>query len=175
MLDWLIIGALALGRVTGPRADVSQLREQPTRKRLLGLIQRRPGIHASELTREVDESWGTVQYHLSLLRKADLVDSVETGRERRFFPSGVDPQKARLFSLMTQGRRAEVAQFIRDHPGARQVDVCDALDVSRKTFRNSIRPLVDEGFVEEQRGLQTNRYFAAPAVDSFVEDDPSLN
>lgn len=139
--------------------DAERLREQPVRRRLLDLIGSNPGMHASELCREAGEPWGTVQYHLALLHKGNLVQAVETGRERRFFPPGVDPGRMRLLALLHQGRRPEVAQYIRDHPGVRQVDVCDALDVSRKTFRNSVVPLVAENLVRERRGLQDNRYF----------------
>lgn len=147
------------GRVYGPG-----FLEQPTRRRLLDLIEKRPGIHASELCRESGEPWGTVQYHLSLLHKGEMVTAVEAGRERRFFPSQVDPAHARLLSVLHQGRRLEIAQFIRQTPGARQVDICDALDVSRKTFRNAIEPLVEQGFVHERKGLSSNRYFPQDAL-----------
>ncbi len=177
MMRTVLAMCMALPRVTGPTADRRRIRNQPTRQRLLDIIQESPGIHASELTREVDESWGTVQYHLGLLRKAELVATVEVGRERRFFPQGVDPTKARLLSLVTHGRRGEIAAFIRDHPGARQVEICKALSVSRKTFRSSVTPLIEEGLLEEQRSLQSNRYFASSALetlDAVGPVDPAL-
>lgn len=161
---------MAIAQVLGP------LDEQPVRRRLLGLIRKQPGIHASELARGMDESWGTVQYHLNLLRKAEMVQSVEAGRERRFFPEGVDDQKMRMMTILTQGRREEIAQFIHANPGARQVDICNALDVSRKTFRNSIRPMVDEGLVQEQKGLHNNRYFPEESMaDVLVADSVFSN
>lgn len=140
------------------------------------MITRRPGIHASELAREVEEPWGTVQYHLALLRKAELVNAVESGRERRFFPDDVDPAKARLLGLLHHGRRPDITRFIAEHPGARQVDICKALGVSRKTFRASIAPLVEQGLVEEQRGLHSHRYFGGDGLDSYIGqlEAPSL-
>ncbi len=146
--------------------EMNHLLEQPLRRRLLDMIAEQPGIHASQLCRSAGEPWGTVQYHLSLLHKGEMVTSVEAGRERRFFPSAVDPAKARLLALLHQGRRSEIAAFIRDHPGSRQVDICDALDVSRKTFRSSVEPMVEEGLVHERRSLQDNRYFPQ---DGLVE------
>ena len=149
--------------------EPSHLLDQPMRRRLVDLIASRPGIHASELCREAGEPWGTVQYHLSLLHKGDLVRAVEAGRERRFFPSAMDPARARLLALMNQGRRPEVAQFIRSNPGVRQVDVCDALDVSRKTFRNAVLPLVAENLIQEKRGLQNNRYFPLEGLSELLD------
>lgn len=161
----------ALSTVLGVLPDPARIKDQPVRKRLLGLIKAKPGIHASELAREVEEAWGTVQYHLSLLRKAEMVQSLPAGREKRLFPNDVDPVKVRLLSLLHQGRRHEIADFIQTHPGLRQVDICDALTVSRKTFRSSVRPLVKEGLVEERRGLHDNRYFPAEDLEGYLGDD----
>jgi predicted transcriptional regulator len=97
-----------------------------------------------------------------------LVQSVEAGRERRFFPEGVAESKMRLMTVLTQGRRGEIAQFIHSNPGARQVDICNALEVSRKTFRSSIQPMVEEGLVHEQKGLHNNRYFSEDSLDSAL-------
>lgn len=147
-----------------------RLLEQPMRRRLLDLIASRPGIHGSELSRESGEPWGTVQYHLSLLHKSALVHTLETGRERRYFLPELEPSRARLLALMNQGRRPEVAQFIRDNPGARQIDVCEALDVSRKTFRGAVQPLVAEHLVQERRGLQNTRYFPLDGLSRLLEE-----
>ncbi|MEA3143749.1 MAG: hypothetical protein QOG31_1073 [Thermoplasmata archaeon] len=163
------LAASAASSLFGRVGEPSSLLDQPLRRRLLDIIGARPGIHASELARESGEPWGTVQYHLSLLHKGQAVTSVETGRERRFFPHEVDPARARLLALLGQGRRPEIATFIRDHPGARQIDICDALDVSRKTFRNSIEPLVEEGLVQERKGLQSNRYFPQPPLAELMQ------
>lgn len=150
--------------------EVQRLTEQPMRRRLLALIETRPGIHASELCRESGEPWGTVQYHLSLLSKGALVNAVEAGRERRFFPPNMEPQKMRMLALMNQGRRQEIAGFIRGHPGTRQVDVCDALDLSRKTFRHAVGPMVEQGLIQEKRGLQSNRYFPLERLGPLMDD-----
>ena len=154
-------------------SELRDLLAQPTRRRLVDLIAGRPGIHASELCREAGAPWGTVQYHLSLLHKGQLVRTVDAGRERRFFPSEMDPTRARLLAMVSHGRGPEIARFIRDNPGSRQVDVCDALAVSRKTFRNCVHPLVAERLVHERRGLQDNRYFALDGLAALLEPEQS--
>lgn len=150
---------------------MKDLLSQPVRKRLIGLIRKDPGIHASEICRSTGEAWGTVQYHLSLLQKSELVTSVDAGRERRFFPGGIEPEKARLLGILQGGRRQDIVSWIRENPGARQVDVCNALKVSRKTFRAAVSPLMEEGLVQEQKGLQTNRYFVDDEVHGVVQSD----
>jgi predicted transcriptional regulator len=167
MLDF--VAQMIAGTLFG-RIEEARIGEQPLRRRLLSIIHERPGIHASELCRTAGEPWGTVQYHLSLLGKTDMVTAIEAGRERRFFPQEVDPGRARLLAVLHQGRRQEVATFIRDHPGTRQVDVCDAVNVSRKTFRASIEPLLEQGLVHERRGLQSNRYFPQEGLAELLVD-----
>jgi DNA-binding transcriptional ArsR family regulator len=173
MLDRLRILFLCAGISPGS-PEAARLLDQPMRRRLLSLIESHPGIHASELCREAGEPWGTVQYHLSLLHKGDLVTAIDSGRERRFFPSETDPAKARLLALLTQGRRPEIAAYIRANPGARQVDVCDALGISRKTFRNSVLPMMKEGLVAEKRGLQSNRYFPLAGLEPLLAEFPGV-
>lgn len=165
MID--LLAQLAASALFGQVGD-GRLGDQPLRRRLLDLIGEKPGIHASELARASGEPWGTVQYHLSLLDKGQAVTSIESGRERRFFPPDVEPARARLLAILGQGRRPEIASFIHDNPGARQVDICGALAVSRKTFRSSIEPLVEEGLVHERKGLQSNRYFPQPPLRDLI-------
>ncbi len=153
-----------------------RLMEQPVRKRLMGLIRRKPGIHASEICRETGEAWGTVQYHLSLLQRNEMVTSMEAGRTRRFYPPDATTARMEMVSLLEQGRRGEIARFILENPGLRQVDVCQAVSVSRKTFRSSMADLVDAGLVDEQKGLQANRYYPDSALVPLLQDpEPALD
>lgn len=168
MQPWMFEALLLFFAQAGD-ANPRTLLTQPVRRRILDLIKRRPGIHASALCREAGEAWGTVQYHLALLGQGDLVTTVASGRERRYFAEGIDPDKARIMGVLSQGRRPEIARFIRDNPGSRQVDVCNGVSVSRKTFRASIAPLVDAGLVSERKGLQTNRYFPDQDLEGLLE------
>lgn len=172
-----MIDAASLFALFGTVNDPSTLADQPIRRRLLEIIAANPGIHASKLCRDAGGPWGTVQYHLSLLNKGQMVRAVDAGRERRFFPNGMDPTRARLMAILRQGRRPEIVQFIRSHPGSRQVDICDALDVSRKTFRASVQPLMQEGLVQERRGLQSNRYFPLDGLQAILQpgDPPATD
>ncbi len=167
MLKWIAaIGLLSTSGNDRDRAD--DLLRQPVRRRLLDIIADQPGIHASELCRQADESWGSVQYHLSLLRRASLIKSVTSGRERRFFTSSLDSGLARRLALVRQGRRYEIADFIQQNPGCRQVDVCDALGVSRKTFRAAIDSLAEEKLVIERKGQRNNLYYPQEDLDPVL-------
>lgn len=154
-------------RVAATRTLVERLQSQHLRARLLRMIDDHPGLHASGLCRATGEPWGTVQYHLSLLEKANLVSAVEEGRERHFFPPTVDPTRARLLALLEHGRCGDLVSYIRTHPGQRQVDICDATQLSRKTFRSHVQRLMDEGLVEARTGLQSSRYYPAAGMDAL--------
>ncbi len=166
-IKWIV--AVSLLSNSGSERDRTQeLLRQPVRRRLLDIISDQPGIHASELCRQADESWGSVQYHLSLLRRASLIKSVTSGRERRFFSSSLDSGLARRLALVRQGRRYEIADFIQQNPGCRQVDVCEALNVSRKTFRAAIDSLADEKLVVERKGQRNNLYYPQQDLDPVL-------
>jgi predicted transcriptional regulator len=158
-VNWLAVLALV------PDQD---LLRQPVRRHLMGLIRRRPGIHASEICRESGEAWGTVQYHLSLLKTGELIQTVEAGRALRFFPQGEVDEVDRLTLIVGQGRRTDIAQYIRDNPGIRQVDVCNAVGVSRKTLRASVAVMMQAGLISERKGLQSNRYFPEAALETVL-------
>ncbi len=151
------------------------LLDQPVRKRLMGLIRRSPGIHASEICRETGEAWGTVQYHLSLLQNNEMVMSMEIGRTKRFYSPDAAGSRMEMIGMLSHGRRAEIARFILDNPGLRQVDVCKAVAVSRKTFRSSMAGLVDAGLVAEHKGLQTNRYFPDEALAPLLDTGSGID
>ncbi len=151
-----------------------QVGVSPLRERLMRMIEDRPGQHAMELCRNSGESWSTVQYHLSLLQKGEMVTSVEAGRTRRFFPPEMDERRVRLMAMLQDGRRLEVAQSILSEPGRRQVDICDEVGISRKTFRNAVGPLVEEGLLAERRGLRDNRYFPGEPLSELVHEAAEL-
>ncbi len=164
--------ALLFPSLFGKTIDPEKLLQQPLRKRLVNLIERKPGIHASELCREAGEPWGTVQYHIDLLRKGELVQSHSTGRERCLFPGTTDETEAMQMAVLNQGRRPDIATLLLARPGLRQVDVCNTLGIGRKTFRSSMKALVDAGLIEERRGLQEVRYFPAEHLpDMLGESD----
>src|SRR3954471_7026236 len=59
----------------------------PTRRRLLALLDERGGASATELARELPVSRQAVGKHLSALAEAGLVASARDGREVRFHPT----------------------------------------------------------------------------------------
>ncbi|MHA1784711.1 MAG: winged helix-turn-helix transcriptional regulator [Candidatus Helarchaeota archaeon] len=59
--------------------------EQDSRSKIYYLIKDHQGIHLREICRKLDKKMGVIQYHIHVLEKANLIDSVKEGRYRRFF------------------------------------------------------------------------------------------
>lgn len=165
-MRWMIAVSQTMG---------TPLPRQPLRQRVMGLIRREPGIHASQICRETGQPWSTVQYHLRLLQQTEMVTSVDTGRERGFFPDDIDAEKANLVMLLREGRKEAIARLIQAQPGIRQVDICRAAPVSRKAFRRSVDSLIEAGLVAEHRGLQTNRYFPGAELRDLLDRPSSMD
>jgi len=59
--------------------------EQDSRSRIYKVIKENQGIHLREICRKLDKKMGVIQYHIHVLEKANLIDSLKEGRYRRFF------------------------------------------------------------------------------------------
>ncbi len=61
-----------MGEIANDSGD-DAIQEHETRRLLLDLIAAKPGIHKSQLVREVGLAWGTVGHHLRMLQRMNLV------------------------------------------------------------------------------------------------------
>lgn len=71
----------------------------------------------------------------------------------------------RCRTSQTQGRRGEVViardrveQYLRQHPGARGVDIRNALDMSRRTLYGALQALKDQGKLRQRPSLKDTRF-----------------
>jgi DNA-binding transcriptional ArsR family regulator len=67
--------------------DVLRALADPTRRELLRLVSRQPGLSTAQLAQRTDgmTRWGVMK-HLAVLRDAGLIQTMAEGRHRRHFP-----------------------------------------------------------------------------------------
>jgi DNA-binding transcriptional ArsR family regulator len=74
--------------------DLLRALSDPTRRRLLAMVSREPGLTTAELAQRTDAMtrWGVMK-HLQVLAGAGLIQSMPEGRNRRHFhePQALDP------------------------------------------------------------------------------------
>lgn len=137
---------------------------QPMRRLMMDIIRREPGIKISQLCRETTAGWGTIKYHLHLLRRAGLIVARNTGRDCLLFASDVSPEDVAAKEALRRGRAGHLARAIADTPGASQKELCERIHMTRKIIRRYVELLEHAGLVNERREAQFQRYYPGPAL-----------
>lgn len=75
--------------------------ELETRRNIYNFILNNPGLYERKICREIGMSYATLKYHLSVLKKRDLITSVSTGRYHNYFAKErVDRKDKKVLSLL---------------------------------------------------------------------------
>jgi predicted transcriptional regulator len=156
----------AMARYARTRAE--NLHKHPLRKRILGLVEKSPGLSISDICEGTGRRWGTVKHHLHLLEAADLLKGVRRGRERNYFPPRTARGERERLALLRQDRASELAQAVLEEPGVVQRSLTRNLGVTRKVLRHHVERLKQAGLLEEVREAGTCRYFPTKALEEAL-------
>jgi predicted transcriptional regulator len=115
-------------------------------------IAKHPGTHLREIRKNLGIGMGDLQYHLYILEKARLINSVRRGLYKFVFPSGVfgDRQTAILSVLSIETER-EILLFLSERPVATQQEICKFARLSPPTITWHMRRLENDGIVERRK------------------------
>ncbi|MDX1611281.1 MAG: winged helix-turn-helix transcriptional regulator [Candidatus Thermoplasmatota archaeon] len=151
------------------RISREDLLDHPMREAIYQAIQEQPGIHVSELGRELDASWGTLLHHVDKLERAQLIVSEEASGKRCFFlPGQVSAEHKEILPALENETARTIATFFGEHPGATQSEACDALGLSAALVSWHIKRLEKAGVLQRTREGRTKRVslteIAVPAL-----------
>jgi predicted transcriptional regulator len=152
------------GRFSGTTNAGPPLLQQAMRRRMMEVIRRAPGIKISQLCRETSAGWGTVKYHLHLLRRAGLIVARSTGRDCLLFSADYPLRDLPVAAVLRRGRAEHLAQAIKETPGASQKELCERVHMTRKIIRRYVELLSSAGLVSERRDAQYQRYYPNPRL-----------
>lgn len=71
------------------RLAPNRLLDHAARQALHGIVAAEPGIHMREAGRRAELPWGTLRFHVRMLRRAGIVRVEAEGRSLRLYPAGV--------------------------------------------------------------------------------------
>ncbi|MHB8586121.1 MAG: winged helix-turn-helix transcriptional regulator [Thermoplasmatota archaeon] len=141
------------------RIPRSRILEHPTRRRLLELVRETPGLTMLDAQSALDLGWGTLIHHVERLETEGFIVSDHRG-SRRLFAAGELPAADRAkVALLASPARAKIGEFLADHPGASQKDMCAALGLSASVASKHVAKLRDVGLITEERSWREVRYF----------------
>lgn len=160
----LKFGLTALFLPLYSRIERTSVLEHEKRDEIYELIRATPGIHAHEIGEKAQIGWGTTVYHLKLLESHSLVVSKKSGRYKRFFVNtGEYTKKKDVYGALRNETAKAVADYIVNHPGTSQKDLCAALGIQPSLASWHVEKLEGVELVKRVKDGRQVRYFAGPA------------
>ena len=150
------------------RIERTAVLEHEKRDEIYELIRQQPGIHAHEIGEKTQIGWGTTVYHLKLLEQHALVVSKKSGRYKRFFVNtGEYTKKKDAYGALRNDTAKAVADFIVNHPGCSQKELCAALGIQPSLASWHVDKLEGVELVKRVKDGRQVKYFAGPAWESL--------
>jgi predicted transcriptional regulator len=125
-----------------------------TRARILEFIRANPGLHKSEVCRQLGLSWGTVGYHMRALESSGLVKPMAERREVRFFAAGTPERHMRWIAALRQAQGTDVLGSLARSPGRGIAELSRELLTSRKVVRRHLTTLDEAGILADDGGAR---------------------
>lgn len=148
------------------RIEKDELLENDRRARIFELIKANPGIHLSEIARELEYAWGTTLHHLRKLRADRLILFKDIGHHKSFFVngSGLSEKQMEALSLIKSGTLAQLAEYLEQHPRTTLKELSEALSISPPLAAFHIRKLEKAGLVAKVRDGKSVRLSTTEAL-----------
>lgn len=171
---------------------MDDLLEQPTRRRIYGVVSEHPGASARDVQRLAGLAWGETAYHLDVMTRSGAVRRERGGRRDYYFPPETTWNDRKLLrALRSESQRRLLLELSRGQElTISELSVRSELSISTTAFH--LRELVVAGLVAPVREGNLRRYrtvfpdrvtallrthrasFGDRLVDRFVETWSSL-
>ena len=154
------VGRLAFFSLFYPlysRLKKDKLLENFTRGRIYGHIETHPGIHYSELLRDLNLGNGNLAYHLKTLERERMIRSIREGQMRTFFAKNGKKSERRFDPLVRKaghqvsGTKQAVMNLIFATPGLTEIEISQWLNLSKQRVHYHIRDLESKGKINVDR------------------------
>ena len=133
--------------------------ELEIRRKIYNFITKYPGLHNREISRKMDLSKSSLCYHLSFLKKRELILEKSDGIYTRYYPAkkfGIEEIK--IFNLLRQDLPLKVIVYIETYPDITLIDIARFLKKDPRTIAYHIKKLKKIGLVETNRFGREVRY-----------------
>jgi predicted transcriptional regulator len=122
-------------------------RGEATRLTILGLIRSHPGIHKAELSRRTALSWGTIVYHLGVLKRTGRIVTERHRNLEMAYEARVSPQERHWIGVLGRSEGPDLVDHLRAKPGDGVQSMSRHYNLSRKVIRRHLARLEEAGIV----------------------------
>ncbi|MFA5860190.1 MAG: winged helix-turn-helix transcriptional regulator [Candidatus Thermoplasmatota archaeon] len=135
------------------------------------LVASRPGITASEISRELGIARAVSQHHLRMLGAHSLIRARRVGIEMRYYEPSAAPTQAAVDQdrVLEDATRNRIALVIASEPGLTQSDLCVRAGVSQRLVSYHVSRLRRVGLVRAD-GRNPQRYHPDGALTTCVPE-----
>jgi predicted transcriptional regulator len=142
-----------------PHDDEEDVLELETRKEIFEHVRANPGVHFSQLKRDLEMETGLLQHHLRTLEDYDVLTSEDhQGKRRLFVAQELDEEERAILSSLRYETTRHILLFLLEERKARNREIAEELGVSPATVSWHVSRLVENGIVSEVRDGRTTRY-----------------
>lgn len=136
----------------------------PVREDLLHRVRAHPGIHESQLAREMGLRHTHVQYHLRVLSEAGIVELRRFGGLKCIFELGRLSSVEKAHALTERGRSRSVLEGVGAEPGIAQRDLARRVGMSESSIKWHLDRLEQAGLVRTERARGAKRAWVQPGA-----------
>jgi DNA-binding transcriptional ArsR family regulator len=137
-----------------------------TRQQIRDLVEVEPGIHGSAIARQVDANERTVEHHVDVLVREDVLAELERGGYNHYFVQGQhSPKRMQALASLQRGKAEAVYEAVRQDPGLDTTTLAERAEISKAYASKLVSQLVDVGLVDKVREGRRSRLYANPVSE----------
>ncbi len=157
---FLRTGALALyARLTDKELDNNH-----TRQRILQLIREQPGLNLSQIVKVLAIGWGTVAYHVQILRRQGRIRELRFLNRVCFFANMQGEGQQMQTVLLRQPNYREVMVALASQPGLSQREIASRTGHARQYISRLVAKMERAGLLRAEPSTAGRRYFPLDGV-----------
>ncbi len=129
--------------------------EVEKRREIYNVVEDYPGLHMREIQRRADLSMNLVRYHLSQLKRYDIVEEVEEDEYKRYYPKKgektVDFEDKRYLALLREEIPLSIVLYLLNTgEPASHGEIKEELDLAGSTLSYHLKKMLKKGLIEKK-------------------------
>jgi DNA-binding transcriptional ArsR family regulator len=147
----------------------------PLRRNIYKLICESPGAYFFELASELSAPHGTLSWHLKMLGRAGLIQSMKFGGKRIYYPKVLrSAQVESAYVALKSETARKIFTYVLNSEGCHQLEIAESLEIHHDTVRWHASKLRKAGLIDVMREGRRIRYYIGEMGQQIVEGSLNL-
>lgn len=122
------------------------------RKKLMDIINAKPGIHFRKLLKESELAMGELEYHLNVLIKMEIISKKKNTHYTRYYPAyELGSEDKKIMGLLRQEILRDILLFIISTDKTNHGDIAMQFNLLKSTASFYLNKLINSGIVQKNR------------------------